>query len=581
MSRLRSRKLIFAASFLLLIILWLLYQRVPRVDLAPRVPASAIGFLEINDLASFADNVVGSKAWKSLAPEYGIQDRWRYAGLVGRLMRATGLGPRQPLILSRSQIAIVLTSIELRGQEVHPRVAFIIETHSRPGELTSLIERRLPELANRAFGSPMSERSSYTGQPVTIYRTSDGNRRMLSAQIGSQWIIANHPEAIEACIDARLGRIPTMANNFYLESARSLVHGTAEVFGFVSADGATRLTNFGAALLGSSLFGASSLAEGLQSLLTDLSSVVSNGVGYGMSFEGGHAVERYAWLSHPQVIEQLRGAIHTGDKAIEMVKFAPSSMEGMTVFRVDDPERAFATLDAVISARLGAAQSFIFRRFVISAREALFGLKENESASAAIGKEMGSLSLAQNREETIWLFTVRDRALLERVTSRFLTTDGASVRSESIDGHDLLISSDERRGAVSFLNDYLAFGSAQSLRLLLEARKTMPVIAEARPYLTAEKPDVSAPMVSFWTVRGGTAEFMETAAGYLGGRQEKSKVEKALADLPLATSSVKFAEASLLVESHSPFGRLPFFASTLSGKGGEVSENPSPSDGKK
>jgi len=42
--------------------------------------------------------------------------------------------------------------------------------------------------------------------------------------------------------------------------------------------------------------------------------------------------------------------------------------------------------------------------------------------------------------------------------------------------------------------------------------------------------------------------------------------ERVLADLPLATSTLTFAEASLIFEKHSPFGSLPAIASTLSQK---------------
>ena len=567
-------------SLLLLVIVWLFYQRVPRVDLAPRIPASAIGFLEVNDLATFADNMTSTEAWKLLAPEYGISGRWRYVGLAARLARATGAGPREALIFSRSQIAIVLTSLELRGEEVRPRVAFIIETHSREAELSSLIERRLPELASRAFGNAVLDKSAYTGIPVALYRTADGNRRMLSAQIGGQWIVANHPEAMEACIDARLGRVPTMANNFYLGNSRSLVRGSGDAFGFVSAEGATRLTNFATALIGSRLFGASSLADGLQSLFTDFSSLVSNGIAFGLSFENGHAVERYAWLSNPQMIGQLRDAIYTREKAITLLNFAPSSLNGLTVFRVEDPERAFATLEAVISARLGAAESFIFRRFVISAREALFGLKENESVTTAIGKEMGSLSFGPSRGETIWLFSVKERKLLESLASRFLTTGGASLRTESVEGHDLMISSDERRGAVSFLNDYVAFGTAESLRLLLAARRTLPVVAESRAYLAAVKPVADAPMTTFTNVSAGTGEFMQTVSKHLPWGHEHRTGERVLDQLPLSTSSVNFADEGFLVESHSPFGTLPFIASLLTGRTEKFSQADKPDNGR-
>jgi hypothetical protein len=225
-----------------------------------------------------------------------------------------------------------------------------------------------------------------------------------------------------------------MANNFYLANSRAIVEGNGGVFGFVSADGATRLTSFAAALIGSRLFGASPLAEVMQSLLTDFSRVVSNGVAYGMSFTDGHAVERYAWLSNPQVVEQLRGAFRTGDVAMSPPEVRPVITRGPDSRQSRRSTTSFRDTGIRHLITTGAAQSFIFHRFVLSAREALFGLKESESAAAAIGGEMGSINLGRGPGQTIWVFTVKDRSQLQLLTSRFLTQGGASVRVENING---------------------------------------------------------------------------------------------------------------------------------------------------
>ncbi len=564
----RSRKRILLATVtgLLASALWLYFERVPRIDLATRVPDSAIGYLEVNDWPRFMDQLTESAAWLQLAPEFGLWDKWRYLGKAAWILRTTGIGPREAVVLARAQLALVVTSLEVRGEEVRPRLAFVLETHSREAQLAALIQKRLPQLANHAFGTQDEERSEYAGILVTVFRGADRERRMLSAQIGSEWIVANHAEAMEACIDARLGRVPAMANNFYLQNGRPVVGSDTAVFGFVSGEGTIRLTHFAAELVGSRLFGNSPLTEALRSVVSDLSSIASHGLAYGMGFGSGQAVERYAWLCHPQMAEQLRGVIRVKGQAMRLPGFAPASIEGMTIIRVEDPDRAFSAAEAVISSRLGAAQSFILHRFVLGAREALFGLKEQENAAAAFGDEMGSISFGPTSAENLWVVTVKDRPLLERLTARFLTQGGATMRTEASSGTELWISSDERRGAVGFFKEFLVIGGRQALLRLVEARKTTGVIAESPRFLAALQPASAAPMVSFSSVRAETQGMMDVLANFLPRGGARGRPDRVLANLPLATSTLQFADQSLLVESHSSFGSLPFMVSILSQK---------------
>ncbi|MEP7271614.1 MAG: hypothetical protein ABI882_08910 [Acidobacteriota bacterium] len=563
-SRFRKRSVFAGLALLIAAAGWIYVQRVPRIDLATRVPASAIGFLEFNDWPNLADQFTSMPAWRELSPAYGIWDRWRYLGNAGWLLRITGIGPREALVISRAQIAVIVTSLEVRGEDVRPRLAMVLESHSRDSQLASVIDERLPQLAARAFGNPQCERSEYAGVPVTIYHTEDGNRRMLSAQVGSQWVVANHPEAMEACLDARLGRVPSMAGNFYLQNARPVVANHGQVFGFVSGEGATRLTRFAAALIGVRLFGSSPLAEGLQSVLGDLSSVVSNGLAYGMTIENGQTIERYAWLCHPQMIEQLRHAITVKEGALDLprlVPFGPAGVDKVTIVRVTEPERAFAALEAVISSRLGAAQSYIFNRFIIGAKEALFGLRENETFGAALGDELGSISLGSANEGSLWALAVRDRDRLEKLTGQFLTQGGATIRRERVRSDELMVSSDDRRGAAAFLEKFLVLGSRPAVIRLIEARAGAQTMAESPVFAAAGEVPRGTPIVSFWSVRGETAEMMEQLAQYLPYGTPRGGAEKILDGLPMGSSTLAIEDQSLVGESHSPFGSLPVLLS--------------------
>ncbi len=548
-------------AVLLAAAIWIYFARVTRIDLATRVPASAIGYLEINDWPELADRFTGTPAWRELAPVYGLWDKWKYVGKAGSLLRAIGIGPGEAVVLSRAQVAIMTTSLEVRGEDVRPRLAVVLETHSRDSRLASVIAERLPQLAARAFGNPQREQSEYAGVPVTIFRTEDGDRRMLSAQMGSQWVVANHPEAMEACVDARLGRVPTMAGNFYLQNARPVVADHGQVFAFVSGEGTTRLTRFAADLVGARLFGNSPLTEALQSVVTDLSSVVSNGLAYGMSVESGQTVERYSWLCHPQMVEQMRPAIIVKEGALDLPGFAPASLDKMTIVRVAEPERAFAAFEAVISSRLGAAQSYIFQRFVIGAREALFGLRENERFGTALGDELASISFGPASDGGIWVVAVRDRGRLEELTEQFLTQGGATILRESRLGADVLVSSDDRRGAASLLEKFLILGNREAVIRLIEARADGKTITQSSEFARAWQPPVSAPIVSFWSVRGETAEMMEGVARYLPYGGTRISSEKALDGLPMGSSSLTIAGQGFVVESHSAFGSLPLLLS--------------------
>ncbi|HMZ22825.1 MAG TPA: hypothetical protein PLD20_33175, partial [Blastocatellia bacterium] len=163
---------------------WLYSRRIEPIEIARYVPESAIGYFEINSLPNLLRQMTATKAWQQLAPAYGIADKadlFNRASRFGWLTRLTGND--EPAILSQSQLAVVITSLEARGEAIKPRMALVAETHSRAGDLRSLMEKRLPELAQKVFGQTQKATANHNGVQILSFSAPDADRKLLAAQI--------------------------------------------------------------------------------------------------------------------------------------------------------------------------------------------------------------------------------------------------------------------------------------------------------------------------------------------------------------------------------------------------------------
>ena len=135
-----SRKQIILAAFVIMPLAaggWLYANRTQRIDIAKYVPETALGYLEINDWPQLLDQLTSTKAWRQLAPAYGISDNLKYAGKVGWLANFGGGG--ETALLARSQFAVVVTGIEVRGEEIKPHLALVAETHGSAEALRKVV----------------------------------------------------------------------------------------------------------------------------------------------------------------------------------------------------------------------------------------------------------------------------------------------------------------------------------------------------------------------------------------------------------------------------------------------------------
>src|SRR5215510_7319092 len=127
-----SRKRLILASLIILSLAvgaWIYARRPKPVVMASYAPETALGYLEINNWPQLIDKLTSTEAWRELAPAYGVPKELGYFGKIGLwpfgdwVARMTGRG--EAAMLARSQFALVITGLEVRGEQeqVKPRIA--------------------------------------------------------------------------------------------------------------------------------------------------------------------------------------------------------------------------------------------------------------------------------------------------------------------------------------------------------------------------------------------------------------------------------------------------------------------------
>ncbi len=543
---------------------WLFYQRFHRVALENYVPESALGYLEVNDLPQLLDHFVHTEAWQQLAPIYEVKNGLQYAGWASWLGRWTGIGTKETLLFSRGQFVVVVSGIEVRGDEVKPRIALVMETHGSNASVKALMSERLPKLAERAYRQPIQENSEYAGTPISIYRAPQGERQILSAAVGSTWIIANDAEALQSCIDVRQGRRASMGENNLLALAKTEVKQSGDIFAFVSQSGASRLSQFfthlvlGKALDGTPLAG---LAEGL---IGEITQGTVEAMAYTTSFADGGVQDRYAVLCKPEAAASIRSAFRVPEKS-ELEKspalsFVPPTAQEVTLVNLEDPGLALDGAERIVSAHLGAAQSFLFHKFFTSARKTFLGLEPGEDAVGAVGTEVVRYSLpalGENKSDRVWVIAARNRQKLSQMATRLLQQQGAGIGRIAHQGIELTVARDGKR-AFAFLGNYLVLSQTEHVRRLIESHHKQSGWVKSEPFTTARIPAQTTPslMYNFSSIAEETRKMMEIAARRFKGKPQ-ADATKVLDRLPWAATVTLLTEHGIYREANSPVGNFP------------------------
>lgn len=550
--------LALAAVSLLAAGAWLRAGRARAVDMASYVPASALGFIEINDWPGTLRRLGSTDGWRELAPKYGLgEPPW----LPGRLESVAGLvSDSESAALLRSQFALAVTGIEARGDMVKPLLALIVETRTGRKALAEILERRLGDLARRTWGRDVRETTEYGGTRITAFLSENPERSFFAATIESELILSNSQEAIRACIDTRLKRAPSMAGNFYLGIARAgLGSGDGEIFGFVTGEGVSRLLRFGTYLISGQFLRETGVQQTLQDVLADLAARSTDGFTYSAGFEGGRVVERYALLCKPDLTDSLGPIVRVRKSPPEVAALVPSSATEFTLVNVEDPGGTLAGVETAISARIGAGQSFLLHQFLLGVVEFL-----PAAGARGFGEEIGWFNYSWQIEDRVWLVGFTDRGEAERRIGQYLRRAGKTASEESYRGTRMLVASNASAAeAAAIFPSALAIGGRAQLQKLVDAASDGATIGSLTRFSGERISPGGGAVIGFSNVRA-ESEGMMSRIATLAGRAFDPEAGRAAADrLPLAASTLSLGQSRLLYETRSTFGPFPMVFSNI------------------
>ncbi|HEX4946226.1 MAG TPA: hypothetical protein VFZ34_06170 [Blastocatellia bacterium] len=559
---LSTRKRIFSGFFLFILLLgaWLYFQRFTRVALENYVPTTALGYVEVNDVPGLLKQFATTQAWQELAPLYGLQNALHYAGWANWWGRWVGIGTKESLLMARGQFALVVSGIEMRGEEVKPRWALIIETHRSEASVKSLMAAHLPELAQRALQQTVQEASEYSGVPITIFRAPNTDRQLLSASYGSTWLLANDAATLQACLDVRQGRVAPLAQNPLLAQAKAEVDQSGAVFAFISNDGAARLSQFFTHLLIGKTLAGTPLAGMPEGVMSEISENTVEAMAYSASFADGGVVDRYAIVCKPEVAQSLQTALrapgNSAPEKSEALKFVPADAQEVTLVTLTDPGQALDGIERIVSGHLGVAQSFLFHKFFTSARKTFLGLEPGENPSTAVGSEVVRFGLEAGDDlDRVWMVAARNRQQLTQLAERLLRQQDLNVGRIKLQNAEL--TSNGKR-AFAWLGNYLVLGNTEHVMRLLEEQGKTNSLLTAPPFTAAERPALKDKTVmhSFHSVADDTQEMMTALARRLRGNPQ-ANAQIVLERLPWAAAVTALTERGVVCESLSPVGNFP------------------------
>jgi hypothetical protein len=538
------------------------------------VPASALGFIEVDTLSDLVDGLTDTKAWRELAPALGLSSQIRQIGLGADLMGRTGLGPAEAVLAARAQYAIVLTGIDASGGATDegpyinfkPRFVLIAETHAKPEAVAGLLKERALLLAQRVYGESVAEDSSdYQGSPLMVFHGPTPERELVAASDGSVALIGNNTEALKLCLDTIAGRTPTLADDKTLKEKRPSVDRNASVFVFVTESGVNKLAELGPAIVASRTSNPER-ANSFADLIQNVSKETVAGLLFAAEFTPDGVTERFLTVLRPRVAESLMPAFQA-PRSLGMgsLSLVPPDARETTLLNVDRigelPERALKQIAPNLDVVAGVA----LRQFVINFRQQ-YGLESTESAGDAVGDELALVDFGDGQARAM-LMSVRDKGKLAPFVERYLSQKGGAATAEAYSGTEIRVSGTDDRRAAAFIGDYLALGTRGQIVKMIDTGASGVGLATAEHFKRTLV--TSGPIVTFRPENYDAGRLMLGISKLTlvtdGSPRllESDPVRAAIKRLPPTVRTTEFREYGVYSETRSAVGNFSVLASLL------------------
>jgi hypothetical protein len=563
------RLLPYLLALFVVAVVWVLWNRPKRVDMAAYVPADSLVYLEANSLPDIASGIAHTDAWKALAPAAGIRSGLGEVGWLSRIAAWTGIGTADVVVFSRAQVAATVLGVEATdGGEtlgVKPRYALVVETHTGASRARAAIEKRVENFARRAYGEPRLEQKELDGVRWSTWSATTNERRIILAMVESVAIIGNDEATVRACLAVRRGERPSMSGNIEMEEMRRRLAGEGTLaFGYVSAQGAAKLFEVAAAYY----VGQASQDPQTQSLaaniLPQMAKKIFGSGGWSTRIVNGAVEDIYFVPVRNDAAARLRESLTPASTTkLSASELLPENAYSVTRYTTRDPLSAWRGLNLSISSQLDPVLAVMVSPFLTAALRP-YGIEEPTLFLQMIGPEIFTARLDDKGESTVIIVAVRDEKSLREFVLKRLATK--TPQTERVGEAEILFSNDEERGAASFVAGHLLLGTKQSLRRCLEARQQGRTLAAAQDFQqTTQMSSAVGPAhaVTYTKEVAPARAFISFIASQRAARAQpanEQELERALNQLPYTVRTTQLIEGAIERKTRSSFGQLGVLA---------------------
>jgi hypothetical protein len=535
---------------------WLWLTRPRRVDMTAYAPADSIVYAEADSLPEIIDAFTSTDAWRELAPAAGVEARPGWTGWLPSFLSFTGLGPSDTVVLSRAQVAVTVLGFQAAEESdttlrFTPRAALVAETHSSGWRVSAAVEKLVGDFARRTFERQTFERKEVDGVPFYLWVEQAGARRTIVAAVdGSLAVVGSDEATVRACLDVRRGARPSLAGDEQLKELRQRLGGDgALAFGYAPRGSAAKAVE----VFAPALVGGMSQEPHVQSVLaTFLPQFINQTLGaaaWSARVTDGVLEDRY-FLSLPtEVARRLEGpfapAEHPSNGATRVL---PGETYQVTFYDLRNPEDAWRALNAALSSQTDVSRATIIT-LALEALSKPYGVENPREFLRASGGAVATARLEAASESKVLVATVRDTAALRAQALEHL---GRNARVERVGADELLISTDEERGAAALVDDFLVMGSEEDVRRCLKSILDEHRPDAADPLHTATSGFSNSP--AFARTLTDERESARAVLSRFPRRGDGAGLEAALAGRRYAVSETLLADGGFEKRTRSAFG---------------------------
>ena len=547
---------------------WLWWNRPVRVDMAEYVPADSLVYVEANSLTEIVSAVTATDSWRKLAPAAGIKSDYGNIGWLSRIAALTGIGSAETVVFARTQVAVTVLGFDASASDVGddgsalrivPRAALVAETHTGATRTRAAIEKLVGDLARRAYGSPLVQRSESDEElRITWISPVDARRKIVVGMIESVAVIGNDETVVEACLAVRRGERPGLAGDREIGNMRARVGADgALAFGYIPPGNAGRLLEVAALPYVKQL--PSSVQSVAAGILPQLANRILGGAAWSTRAAPDAIEDTYFVSLQNGTAQRLRAPLAVAsDVAPHAAAFVPADTHQFTRYNYREPAAAWRGLNAVISSQLDALTA-PFTVLLLEAALKPYGIETPREFLVAVGSELCTARLDNEGDSTVAVVTVRDRDALRAQVRKHL---GSGARLTREGDAEMLISTDEERGAAAFIADRLILGRTENVRRCLEARAAARTLANSDDFKQATLSASTASPAATVTYTDDV-EYARAFVLYFAGRRvvrsdtaEQRAFETALAQQPYAVSETHLVEDGFEKKTRSSFGQF-------------------------